>query len=198
MNTKSLTLSLVATAVFAIMGAAPALAQNTQTRGIDNTQQELRARIQQGVASGHISQQEEQALYQRERDIQFREIRMKQDGTATAEERQALRRDLDNMRAEVEAKMANREVRGQQQSATPAIDDAMQQLHARIQQGITSGDLSRRESNQLIAKENKIIRLEARYKEDGRVTPQERKTLRSQIAMLSREVERKMANRETR
>ncbi|MDO8298472.1 hypothetical protein [Lacisediminimonas sp.] len=184
--------------MFAIMGAAPALAQNTQTRGIDNTQQELRARIQQGVASGHISQQEEQALYQRERDIQFREIRMKQDGTATAEERQALRRDLDNMRAEVEAKMANREVRGQQQSATPAIDDAMQQLHARIQQGITSGDLSRRESNQLIAKENKIIRLEARYKEDGRVTPQERKTLRSQIAMLSREVERKMANRETR
>lgn len=198
MNTKSLTLSLVATAVFAFMGAAPALAQNTQTRGIDTTQQEIRARIQQGVASGHISQQEEQALYQREREIQFREIRMKQDGTATAEERQTLRRDLDNMRAEVEAKMANREYRGQQRSATPAIDDGMQQLHARIQQGITSGDLSRRESNQLIAKENRIIRLEARYKADGRVTPQERKTLRSQIAVLTREVEVKMANRETR
>jgi hypothetical protein len=74
----------------------------------------------------------------------------------------------------------------------------MEQLHARIQQGITSGDLSRRESNQLIAKENKIIRLEERYKADGRVTPQERKTLRSQIAMLTREVEVKMANRETR
>ncbi len=197
MTTKSITLTLIASAVFACIGVAPAIAQNTNTPGIDTAQQEIRARIQQGVASGHLTQQEEQALYQREREIQFREIRMKRDGVVTNEERRQLRDDLDSMRAEVEAKLSNRQVnRGS--SPTPGIDNAQEQIHARIVQGTRSGHLTQREADRLFAKEDNITRMEARFKADGRITNTERRTLREQLAALSDEVERKMSNRRTR
>jgi hypothetical protein len=198
MNTKTITLSVIASAVFALMGAAPALAQNTNTPGIDATQQQIRTRIQQGVASGHLTQQEEQALYQREREIQVREIRMKRDGAATPEERQQLRQDLENMRAEVEAKLANRQVASNQRGGTPAVDNAQQRVHERIVQGVRSGHITQREADRLFAKEKQIVRREARFKSDGQVTRAERQTLRNELASLSNEVERKMANRQVR
>lgn len=195
MSPKSITLTLLASAMFACLGVAPAMAQQTNTPNIDNAQQQIRARIQQGVASGHLTQQEEQALYQREREIQFREIRMKRDGVASYEERRQLQQDLDNMRAEVEAKLANRQVN---RGSTPGIDNTQQQIHARIVQGTRSGHLTQREANRLFAKEADITRMEARFKSDGRVTNTERRTLREQLAALSNEVERKMSNRRTR
>lgn len=198
MNTKALTLSLIASAVFACMGVAPAVAQNTNTPGIDVAQQQIRVRIEQGVASGHLTRQEAQTLYQREREIQFREIRMKNDGVATPEERRQLRQDVENMRAEVEAKLANQQVASQQSGETPAIDNTQQRIHARIAQGIRSGHITRREANRLYAKEKQITRQEARFKSDGRITREERQTLRNELASLSSEVERKMANRQTR
>lgn len=198
MNSKSIALSLIASAAFACMGVAPAMAQSTNTPGIDIAQQQIRARIQQGVASGHLTQQEEQALYQREREIQFREIRMKRDGVATPQERHQLQQDVENMRAEVEAKLVNRQVASRQGGGAPAIDNAQQRVHARIEQGIRSGHITRREADRLFAKEKQISRDEARFKSDGRLTRAERQTLRDQVASLSRDVERKMSNRQTR
>lgn len=198
MNTKAITLSLIASAAFACLGVAPAVAQNTNTPGIDVAQQQIRARIEQGIASGHLTQQEAQTLYQREREIQFREIRMKNDGVATPEERRQLRDDVENMRAEVEAKLANQRVASQRSGETPAIDNTQQRIHARIVQGTQSGHITRREANRLYAKEKQIIRHEARFKADGRITREERQTLRNELASLSNEVERKMANRQTR
>jgi hypothetical protein len=198
MNTKSITLSLIVSAAFTCIGVAPALAQNTNTPGIDDAQQQIRTRIQQGVASGHITRQEEQTLNQRAREIQSREVRMKQDGVATQDERRQLRQDLENMRAEVEAKLANQRVAAQQGGGTPAVDNEQQRVHARIMQGVRSGHITRREADRLFAKEKQITRREASFKSDGRVTRTERQTLRNEIAALSSEVERKMANRQTR
>lgn len=195
MNTKSITLSLLASAAFACAAVAPAMAQNTNTPGIDAAQQQIRARIQQGVASGHLTQQEAQALYQREREIQFREIRMKKDGVATPQERRQVQQDVENMRAEVEAKLANQQVASRQGGGTPAVDNAQQQIHARIEQGIRSGHITRREADRLFAKEKQINRDEARFKSDGRITAAERQSLRSKVASLNNDVERKMSNR---
>src|SRR6476661_5628366 len=107
MKSKSITLPLIAAAMFACAGIAPAMAQHINTPGIDNAQQDIHGRIEQGIASGRITRNEAQGLFQRERDIQIREMRMKSDGHASPQERRELRQDLDSLRAEVEAKIAN-------------------------------------------------------------------------------------------
>jgi hypothetical protein len=195
MNTKSLTLSLIASAAFTCFSMAPALAQNTNTSGIDRTQQEIHARIQQGIASGRITQQEAQVLYQREREIQFREIRMKRDGMATLQERHQLRLDLEDMRAEVEAKIANRQTTANQYRSTPGIDNGPQVIRSRIERGLQTGNISPREANILFAKERQLDRHEAAFKADGYLSRAEREQLRDEVAMLNNDIDKMMANR---
>ncbi|MDB5841213.1 MAG: hypothetical protein JWQ23_3165 [Herminiimonas sp.] len=197
MKTKSLTLSLLVCALIGGIGAAPAMAQNANTPNIDRVQEEIRARIQQGVASGHITQQEAQTLYQREREIQFRELRMKADGSASPQERQALRQDLDAMRAEVERKMTNPRVAGAP-DRTPGIDRHEGRIRARIDQGIASGHITRGEARRLYRRDDDIQRMEARFKSDGVVSQGERRQLRRELETLQNDVERLMANDRTR
>jgi hypothetical protein len=194
MNTKSITLSLIASTMFAYVGIAPAMAQNTNTPGIDLAQQQIRVRIQQGITSGQITQQEAQILYQREREIQFREIRMKRDGAATPQERRQLQQDLDDMRAEVETKLANRQVVAGQSSLTPGIDKALQLIRSRIGHGIQSGHITRQEADKLFARERTLHRHEAAFKSDGYMRKAERQQLREEVAMLNNDVERMMSN----
>ncbi|MES2535238.1 MAG: hypothetical protein V4632_05125 [Pseudomonadota bacterium] len=194
MKTKSIALSFVASALFAGIGIAPAIAQHTNTPGIDRAQDNIHARIQQGIASGHITQQEAQVLYQREREIQMREMRIKRDGSATPQERQQLRQDLEDMRAEVERKMSNPRVAGGQGTNTPGIDNRADQIHARIEQGIDSGHITRGEARRLFQREREIERRERRFKSDGVVTRDERRQLRDQLTLLQDDVERMMAN----
>lgn len=56
----------------------------------------------------------------------------------------------------------------------------------RIQQGIASGALTRREAHQLQRQEARIDAIERRFQADGRYTPQERR----QVAELRRDAER--------
>lgn len=108
MKIKSLTLSLFTAALLAGAGIAPAMAQGAGTPGINNQQNNIHARIEQGVRAGHITQREARQLYQRERQINRQEVRAKADGRVSASERTALRREVAALRAEVERKMANR------------------------------------------------------------------------------------------
>lgn len=194
MNTKSIMLSLVASTMFAYVGIAPAMAQNSNTPGIDHAQQQIRVRIQQGIASGQITPQEAQVLSQREREIQFREIRMKREGAATYQERRQLQQDLDGMRAEVEIKLANRQVVASRSSLTPGIDRDMQLIRSRIGSGIQSGHITRREADKLFARERTLYRHEAAFKSDGYMRKAERQQLREEVAMLNDDVERMMSN----
>lgn len=195
MNAKSVTLSIIASAVFACMGIAPAIAQNTNTPRIDVAQQQIRARIQQGIASGQITPQEAQTLYHREREIQFRELRMKRDGAATPQERRQLRQDLDDMRAEVETKLANRHVVARVSSSTPHIDKAQQLIRSRIDQGIRTGQITPREADRLFARERTLHRREAAFKSDGHMSRAERQQLRDEVAMLDNDVTKMMSHR---
>ncbi len=60
------------------------------------------------------------------------------------------------------------------QTATPRIDRREARQHARIHQGVRSGELTRGEAMHLRAGERHIDRIEDRAKADGRVTPRER------------------------
>ncbi|WP_334190897.1 hypothetical protein [Noviherbaspirillum sp.] len=195
MKARSIVFSVVASAIVSCIGIAPAFAQHASTPGIDNAQQQIRTRIQQGIASGHITPHEAEELHARERNLQYREMQMKRDGNATPQERRQLREELDNMHAEVERKLANRHVAVQPQNGTQGIDRAQYDIRARIQHGIRTGNLTQRESNALFARERQIHRREAAFKSDGVVTQTERQQLREEIAMLSQDVDRMMANR---
>lgn len=193
MKSKLITASLLATALLAGLGLAPVMAQGTNTPGIDRAQQTISARIQQGIASGHITPSEARELYRRDRDIQMRESRIKSDGSASAQERQQLRADLDALSADVERMMANRDTVGQGEG-TPGIDNRQAEIRQRIAEGVRSGRINQREERRLQVRERDIARLEFRFKRDGVVTPQERRQLRDQLARLSDDVERMMRN----
>lgn len=196
MKSKLLTASLLATALFAGLGLAPAMAQNTNTPGVDRAQQAISARIQQGLNSGHITPAEAQELYRRDRDIASREAYYKSNGTATPQERQILRTELDSLSADVERKMANRNVAGNSPGSTPGIDNQEYRISQRIDEGVRSGRITQREARRLHNRERVIAQHEASFKADGVVSQRERRQLRSEVAQLRDDVERMLrANR---
>lgn len=192
MKTTSIAASLLASALFTCFGIAPAMAQGTHTPAIDRAQQDIDARIQQGLRSGLITPSEAQDLIRRQREIQMREHRIKSDGAATSRERQQLRQDLDALNAEVERKMSNSRVAAQGADRTPGIDNSQADIRTMIGQGMRSGRISRGEARRLENRERNIARNEARFKADGVVTQQERRQLRSELALLRDDVERMM------
>ena len=63
------------------------------------------------------------------------------------------------------------------QTATPRVDRREARQHARIAQGVHSGQLTPREAHHLRAGQRHVHRMERRAKADGTVTPRERRRL---------------------
>lgn len=196
MKSKFLTVSLLASALFAGLGMTPAMAQGTNTPRIDQAQQAISARIQQGLASGHITPSEAQVLFRRDREIQMRETQYKSYGNINPQQRQQLRDDLSALSADVERMMANRDVVRPAGNAaqTPGIDNQEAQISQRIDEGVRSGRITQREARKLQSRQREISRHEAYFKSDGIVTQQERRQLRNELASLRDDVERMMRN----
>lgn len=192
MKSTCFTASLLASALFTGLAMSPALAQGISTPRIDQAQQAITTRIQQGMASGHITPSEAQLLIRRDRDIQMREAQYKSNGTATPQERQQLRNDLGALQADVERLMANQDVvrPPAHGTGTPGIDQREQQIGERIDEGLRSGRISQREARRLQSREREIARHEAFFKSDGVVTRQERRQLRDELDSLRDDVER--------
>lgn len=192
MKSKLLANTVLASALLTALAGMPAMAQGANTPGIDNAQQAISARIQQGLQSGHITPAEAQILYRRDRDIDNREARFKSDGRATQQERQQLRADIADLGQEVERMIANRDVVGQgrQGSATPGIDNSQFEISRRIDEGLRSSRISQREADRLHRRMRAIERQEAAFKSDGVVTQQERRQLRNELSTLRDRVER--------
>lgn len=87
MKSKFFTSTLLASSLLLGLGLTPAMAQSTNTPAIDRTQQAISARIQQGMASGHITPSEARELLRRDREIDLQENRFKANGTASPQER---------------------------------------------------------------------------------------------------------------
>lgn len=190
MKSKLILGSLLVSALFAGMGMSPVMAQSTHTPVIDRSQQAIEARIQQGLESGHITPSEAQYLYRRVREIQIRENRFKSDGSASPQERQRLRQDLDSLRDEVEYKLANPRVDDRRSDNTPGIDNRAFEIRARIEEGVRSGRITQGEARRLHRRQREIARHEARFKSDGIFSRQERRQLRSELMALRDDVER--------
>ena len=195
MKLKFVTASLLASAMFASLGMAPVLAQGVNTPAIDRAQQSINARIQQGMASGHITPSEARDLYRRDREIDIHESRFKANGQATPQERQQLRAELDALGAEVERLMANRDVVAPHGNTnTNGIDNRQFNISEHIGEGVRSGHITQREARSLQRRERDIARHEADFKRDGVVTQQERRQLRSELMHLEDDVQRMMQN----
>lgn len=190
MKSKLFTGSLLASALFVSLWGAPVMAQGTNTPAVDRAQLAISARIQQGMASGHITPSEARELYRRDRDIEMREYQMKSNGNVNPQERQRLRADVEGLAAEVERMMANSSVVGQGRDNTPGIDNVQANIGQRIDEGVRTGHISRRDARRLQMRERAIARHEASFKRDGVVTPQERRQLREELNALRDEVER--------
>ncbi|MBK6591319.1 MAG: hypothetical protein IPG23_00560 [Burkholderiales bacterium] len=190
MKSKLFTGSLLASALFVSLWGAPVMAQGTNTPAVDRAQLAISARIQQGMASGHITPSEARELYRRDRDIEMREYQMKSNGNVNPQERQRLRADVEGLAAEVERMMANSSVVGQGRDNTPGIDNVQANIGQRIDEGVRTGHISRRDARRLHMRERAIARHEASFKRDGVVTPQERRQLREELNALRDEVER--------
>ena len=189
MKSKLFTRTLLASALFAGLAAAPVMAQNTNTPQIDEARQAVSARIQQGMQSGQITPSEAQMLMRRDREIDAREANYKSDGRATPQERQQLRNDVAALSGEVERLIANQDV-VRQGSSTPGIDRANYEIGERIDEGLRAGRISQREARMLHRQHRAIERHEAAYKSDGVVTQQERRQLRNELGALRDQVER--------
>jgi uncharacterized membrane protein YebE (DUF533 family) len=72
-----------------------AWAQGTATPGIDKRQANQEQRIQEGVASGELTQREAKRLNRQQNRIDKMESRAKADGVVTQRERARLHRELD-------------------------------------------------------------------------------------------------------
>jgi hypothetical protein len=193
MKSKFFTTSLLASALF--LSSPLAMAQGTNTPAIDRAQETISARIQQGMASGHITPSEARELYRRDRDIDVRESRFKANGSATQQERQQLRTDLNGLAAEVERLIANRDVvQAAGNTNTNGIDNRQFNIGERIDEGLRSGRLTQREARNLQNRERAIARHEASYKRDGVVTQQERRQLRNELTRLNADLARMMRN----
>lgn len=202
MNAKKLVTTLLAALALTSASLSAVSAQGMPPSGIDQTQAQIRVRIEQGIASGRINPREADALYQRERELHVREMQMRRDGRASPHERAALRHDLEAMRVDVERAMSGHSSVSRSVSSFPATrpgsDVANAHIRARIEHGIRSGQLTPREAGRLRVQERELYHLEARFSSDGYLSRGERRQLREELAILDRDIERLMANRRYR
>lgn len=211
MNSKFLSTSLLAAALFAGLGMVPVMAQyggyrqgdeqarqgEPYTPGIDQGQHTISVRIHKGQASGRITPSEAQVLYQREREISARVNRFKADGHVSYQERLQLRTDFDSLNAEVD-RMLNSSDRMPRSDNTPGIDRSQRQISQRIDEAVRLGRLNEYEAQKLRRRGYEIERREAYFKSDGVATPLERQRLRDELAALNGELDRMMYDPQSR
>ena len=80
------------------------------------------------------------------------------------------------------------------QTRTPVINHRQHRQERRINQGVRSGELTRREARTLRRDERKIRNDKRMAKADGRVTPAERRHIRREQNHASRSIYRKKHN----
>ena len=81
--------------------------------------------------------------------------------------------------------------------ATPRIDQRQVNQQKRIDQGVASGQLTAKETNQLDKREAKIAADEAKAKSDGKVTKAERRHLRREENRASKAIYKQKHDRQT-
>lgn len=169
------------------------LAANAQN--INARQDEQGERIQQGVHNGTLTKREARHLQQREAKIRRIEARDRRSGHQLTE---AERRNL-----QTRLNRTSRAIYGQNHDAqgrTPRDINARQdEQRQRIQQGVRSGELTKREAQQLREREANLRRVEARDRRSGhQLNEAERRQLQAQLNQNSRAIYRQKHDKQDR
>jgi len=153
-----------------------------------------RDRIQQGIRSGELTDDEAEVLLDNLERIERRYSRMKADGRLTKEEQERLDWMLDYNSRMIREKRDN-PVRhlyfGEHESH---FRERIQQQQERINQGIRSGELTRAEAEVLLDNLERIERHYYRMKADGRLTEEEKERLDRMLDRNSRMIYDKKHN----
>lgn len=161
---------VAAVALGALAAAAPASAQSWQS--INTRQANLDQRIDVGVRNGSLTRSEAGRLRAEFGDLVRLESRYRQGGLSGVE-RADLDRRFDALSARIRFERNDRDERGDRADRDgrgrewQPINQRQRQLDARIDVGVRSGQISRREASRLRAEFQQIASLEARYRRNG-------------------------------
>ncbi|MEZ5958822.1 MAG: hypothetical protein R3C30_00140 [Hyphomonadaceae bacterium] len=152
----------MAVAASALAVAAPASAQSWQS--INQRQANLDARIDAGVRSGDLTRNEAVRLRSEFRDIARLEARYRATNGLSLAERRDLDMRFDRLSAQIRFERNDRQDRNRNWQP---INQRQNMLENRINAGIRSGRLDRREAYRLRVEFQQIANLEARYRRNG-------------------------------
>jgi hypothetical protein len=80
----------------------------------------------------------------------------------------------------------------------PGVNARQHNQHARVQQGVRSGELTRREAHRVREEQRDIRQLERAYKSDGALTRAERTDLHHEQNQASRQIRRQKHDQQDR
>lgn len=166
--------------------AAPASAQSYNGwQSVNARQERLDDRIDQGLRNGSLTRREAMELRSEFRDIARLEARYRASNGLSQWERRDLDQRFDRLSAQIRFERHDANNRGGWMS----INQRQANLDRRIDQGVRSGDLSRREAMRLRSEFAQIASLEARYRRSGGGLNQwERRDLDQRFDRLSAQI----------
>ena len=171
---KKFILPALAAAALGVLSASAVDAQ-PRWRGINERQAELDARIDRGVRSGCLTRSEALRLRTEYQHIALleRQYRASNGGLSTFE-RQDLDRRMDQLGSDIRRQCRDDDWRGPGVGPVPLpnlpgwdINDRRRRLDNRIDRGVRSGCLSRREADRLRAEFRNIAQIERTYRRSG-------------------------------
>jgi len=90
--------------------AVPAFAQGPKTPGLDKREANMEKRIEQGKASGQLTEKEAARLEKREAKLEKAEERAKADGVVTKQERKRLNKKADRLSRDIKRQKHDKQV----------------------------------------------------------------------------------------
>jgi opacity protein-like surface antigen len=181
----------MAVAASALAMAAPAAAQSWQT--INERQRNLDARIDAGVRSGDLTRNEAMRLRGEFRDLARLEARYRSSNGLSMSERRDLDMRFDRLSAQIRFERHDRNDRYGRN--WQPINQRQNMLENRINAGIRSGRLDRREAYRLRAEFQQIANIEARYRRNG-LSYEERRDLDRRFDRLSAQLNASLNDRD--
>lgn len=183
----------MAVAASALAMAAPASAQSWQS--INERQANLDQRIDGGIRNGSLTRAEAVRLRSEFNDLARLEVRYRSSNGLSQSERNDLDGRFDRLSSQIRYERNDRDDRGDRYDRGDRhgrdwqpINQRQRQLDYRIDRGIRSGALDRREAYRLRAEFSQIASLEQRYRRNG-LSREERRDLDRRFDRLDARLE---------
>jgi hypothetical protein len=190
--------TLIAAAVAALF-VGGAFAQTTATEVQRNVNQQKR--IEQGLKSGELSTKEAAKLEKEEAKVNRDESRALRDGKLSASEKAKIQAEQNKVSEDIHKDKTN-DIKGNPNSASSKRMQADVQRNVnqqeRIEQGVKSGSLTKRETAGLEKGQAHVERKEARAGKDGHVSASEQAGIQHAENKQSKRIHKEKTDAEVR